>query len=502
MAINKIPESQLPTRSVSESDYVRVVGADGKSYRVPKSDFDGGGGGGGTIDGSLSPTSTNAVQNKAIYSALEGLKDDIGDLSDLDTTVKTDLVSAINEVAQGGGGGGSLTQNIKQALLQLAEKVAYVDDDGQDYYDDLEDALYPFDLLSSISAVYTQSGTVYDTDSLDSLKSDLVVTGNYSDSTTNTIRNYTLSGTLTVGTSTITVTYGGKTATFTVTVTQSAAVLTSISCVYTQSGTVYDTDTLDSLKTDLVVTAHYSDSTTETVASADYTLSGTLTVGTSTVTVTYSGFTTTFNATVTEQRYIPSQYTWLYDPRNNTLFSNSGYVTKSTGGTGGTEALSDGALSLNTNYSLNSTSNFVRFTLNDGTTANGFLSCRAKINDCFVASSNDSPTSFRLQLSNGSTGAQAFIADNDGLISVIYYTGSSKHVVNTSYSMDEYHVFELSLSNGTQALSIDGEQVFSTSTLSSNYCTANAILNQAGQVGANPNGTSVSVDWIAYYEVA
>ena len=77
MAINKIPESQLPTRSVSETDYVRVVGADGKSYRVPKSDFDGGGGGGGTIDGSLSPTSTNAVQNKAIYSALEGLKDDI-----------------------------------------------------------------------------------------------------------------------------------------------------------------------------------------------------------------------------------------------------------------------------------------------------------------------------------------------------------------------------------------------------------------------------------------
>lgn len=97
MAVNKIPESQLTIRSVSDTDYVRIVGADGKSYRVPKTDFNGGGGG-GTVDPSLSPTSTNAVQNKAIYSALSGLKADLGDLTDLDTTVKTDLVSAVNEL--------------------------------------------------------------------------------------------------------------------------------------------------------------------------------------------------------------------------------------------------------------------------------------------------------------------------------------------------------------------------------------------------------------------
>lgn len=230
----------------------------------------------------------------------DDLKSDIGELSNLDTTDKSSIVSAINEVAQGGGG--SLTQDTKQALLQCFAHTAWTDAHGQTYYDDLEDALYPFDLLSSISAVYTQSGTVYDTDSLDSLKADLVVTGNYSDGTYNTTTKYTLSGTLTVGTSTITVTYGGKTASFTVNVTQSAAVLTSISAVYTQSGTVYDTDSLDSLKTDLVVTAHYSDSSTATVPSTDYTLSGTLTVGTSTVTVSYGGKTTTFTVTVSLDR--------------------------------------------------------------------------------------------------------------------------------------------------------------------------------------------------------
>lgn len=78
-----------------------------------------------------------------------------------------------------------------------------------------------FATLESISAVYTQSGTVYETDTLDSLKADLVVTATYDDTSTAVVTNYTLSGTLEVGTSTVTVAYGGKTTTFTVTVSQS-----------------------------------------------------------------------------------------------------------------------------------------------------------------------------------------------------------------------------------------------------------------------------------------
>lgn len=122
-----------------------------------------------------------------------------------------------------GGGGDGLTEDIKQALLQIAEKVAYIDASGQTYYQALYDALYPPADLVSISAVYTQSGTVYDTDSLDDLKDDLVVTATYDDSTTQTVTAYTLSGSLTVGTSTITVAYGGMTDTFTVTVTATPA---------------------------------------------------------------------------------------------------------------------------------------------------------------------------------------------------------------------------------------------------------------------------------------
>lgn len=113
-----------------------------------------------------------------------------------------------------------LSDEAKQALLQIAEKVVYVDAHGQTYYDALYNALYPPTELVSISAVYTQSGTVYSDDTLDSLKTDLVVTALYTDSTTEIIpaADYTLSGTLATGTSTITALYMGKTATFTVTV--------------------------------------------------------------------------------------------------------------------------------------------------------------------------------------------------------------------------------------------------------------------------------------------
>lgn len=122
------------------------------------------------------------------------------------------------------GGGSGMSAEAVAALLDCFEHVAWVDDDGQDYYDALYEALTsedptPSATVTSISAVFTQgNNVVYDTDSLDTLKQYLTVTANYSDSTTQTVTNYTLSGTLTAGTSTITVLYGGKTTTFSVVV--------------------------------------------------------------------------------------------------------------------------------------------------------------------------------------------------------------------------------------------------------------------------------------------
>lgn len=139
-----------------------------------------------------------------------GLVDVQADIDDLE-----DRVEALEQ----GSGGSGLTEAVKVALLQIAQNVAYIDADGQDYYDDLYDALYPPASLVSISAVYS-GGPVPEGTSLNALKTDLTVTAHFDDQTTQTVTTYTLSGTLTVGTSTITVSYGGKTDTFTVTVTQ------------------------------------------------------------------------------------------------------------------------------------------------------------------------------------------------------------------------------------------------------------------------------------------
>ena len=129
---------------------------------------------------------------------------------------ETALEAAVTAAIASGGLG--FTEAFKQALLACFAHVAWVDEYGKNYYDALEAALNPPQDLEYISAVYTQSGTVYDTDSLDSLRSNLVVYAHYT-SDTEVETGYTLSGTLSAGTSTITVSFGGKTTTFTVTVT-------------------------------------------------------------------------------------------------------------------------------------------------------------------------------------------------------------------------------------------------------------------------------------------
>lgn len=140
-----------------------------------------------------------------VTEALEDMQEELND-------VKQDLA----EFKYGGAG---VTDEARYALLACLEKLAWVDGDGQDYYDALASALFPVATLTSITAVYTQSGAIYaDTTDLDDLKDDLVVTAHYDDDSSQTVTNYTLSGTLAAGTSTITVSYGGKTTTFTVTV--------------------------------------------------------------------------------------------------------------------------------------------------------------------------------------------------------------------------------------------------------------------------------------------
>ena len=182
---------------------------------------------GGTYGGATTSTTFNQhgvpADDFAVGEALAGLDD---------------RVTALES-----GSSGGLTADIKAALMEIVRHIGiWNDENAETYIDALESALYPPANLTYISAVYTQSDMVYNTDTLDSLKSDLVVTAHFSDATTSIATTYTLSGTLTVGTSTITVTYGGKSTTFNVTVSDADAILLSSGILSIKSGVTPDFD--------------------------------------------------------------------------------------------------------------------------------------------------------------------------------------------------------------------------------------------------------------------
>lgn len=191
-----------------------------------------------------------------------------------------------------------ITEQVKQALLQIARKVAYIDEHGQTYYDALYNALYAV-LSVNISPSSITLNAIGNTSQLTAatVPEGANVTWTSSNPSVATVSDSGLVTSVAWGNATITATAGDKTATCSVTVAQASVV--AITADYTQSGTVYTTASLDDLKSDLTVSAEWSDGTSSIVADTDYTLSGTLTEGTSTITVSYGGQSTTFNVTVT-----------------------------------------------------------------------------------------------------------------------------------------------------------------------------------------------------------
>ena len=132
----------------------------------------------------------------------------LSDVSEKIANLKDDL----NAIEPG------LSDDAKAALLACFEHVAWSGNNGQDYYDALETALYA--QKSGLSAKFTQGNDkYYPFDDLNSLKEHLVVTYTNEQGQSDTITNYTLSGILVIGTSRISVNYNGLTATlFTVVV--------------------------------------------------------------------------------------------------------------------------------------------------------------------------------------------------------------------------------------------------------------------------------------------
>lgn len=187
--------------------------------------------------------------------------------------------------------------NVRGAILTLLENAAYATTGLEDEIAIIESWAEEIVSITLSDSELTLNGSTPNLITATTVPSGATVTWESSDTSIAMVTDGLVTG-VSNGTCIITASAGDMSATCYVTV-EGFVELESISAVYTQSGTVYDIDDIDSLKDDLVVTATYSDSTTETIPSTDYTLSGTLTVGTSTIYVVYGDKTTTFNVSVT-----------------------------------------------------------------------------------------------------------------------------------------------------------------------------------------------------------
>ena len=197
-------------------------------------------------------------------------------------------------------GGSGLTQQEKNLIMQLFSKAAYAENDAGTAYTALSNLWTGYSITWSGTG-YTKSNSAIAVSAGSSFTSTITANTGFNI----TAVTVTMGGTEVEGAwSSGTVTIPNVTGNIVITVTTSQITVSSISAVYTQSGTVYDTDSLDSLKSDLVVTATFMDSSTGVIDAADYTLSGTLAEGTSVVTVSYGGKTATFSVVVTDPNVI------------------------------------------------------------------------------------------------------------------------------------------------------------------------------------------------------
>lgn len=231
----------------------------------------------------------------------------------------TDMQGAVDEVAdelsstnerleeleQGGTGGADIPSEVRQAIYKLFNNNAFQSSAG--FASDLAVlqswATEVTDITLNQSSISISGAATSQLTATTSPAGGLVTWSSSNLAVASVSSNGLVTG-VGNGIAKITASCGGKKDTCSVTVTGFAELL-GITATYTQSGTVYNTDSLSDLVPDLVVTASYDDSTTATIASDKYALSGTLSAGTSTITVTYGGKTATFTVTVTDPTVSP-----------------------------------------------------------------------------------------------------------------------------------------------------------------------------------------------------
>jgi len=243
----------------------------------------------GHVPGQAIDASAVAYNDSNVAAELTGVN---GRLQQLD-----DRVEALEDGESGGGDGESVPSEVRTAILALFSKSAYTETGLADEIDIIRAwASAVTEVLLDKSSVSISGANTSQITATTVPNGGAVLWSSSNNSVAMVDNNGLVTGTGN-GTAIITALSGRAKATCEVTV-SGFANLTGITARYTQSGPVYETDSLDSIKSDLIVTASYSDGTSLVVNG--YTLSGALALGESTITVNYEEFTDSIVVTVTE----------------------------------------------------------------------------------------------------------------------------------------------------------------------------------------------------------
>lgn len=399
---------------------------------------------------------------------------------------KTSLTTAFGDIASR-----AVPTHVRAAIHTLLDSAAYADTGLTDEIAVVESWAEAVTSLVLSANTLSLSGSTPQTLIPTVVPSSASVSWSSSDNSIATVVGGVVTG-VSNGSCVITASAGNLSANCSVTV-SGFATLESISAVYTQSGTVYDTDSLDSLKADLVVTATYSDTSTATVPSDSYTLSGTLDSATSTITVTYQGKTTTFTVSVT----LP-----VFDykaSRDGLLSQMDGIAVYTSNANDFSESLTQ-AGNLRLQGTNSAVSAYKQFVFNNFARGNKSRLCvRAEI---YTVSTATPAGDFGLRLRLVNTDKTAGCSFGQGVdetstMKLIYKTGSNNsNVAKSGVSTGEiWRNIEIDLDNTVpvQKGYFDGEQVFSSNTLFSTT-SSNSIM-----IVGNP---LIYIDTIKLYDLS
>lgn len=246
----------------------------------------------GQIEQGADPSGdTSADHTLPIWAQLQAM---MGDLSNLTTTARDNLVAAINEAAKSGGGGGAAAD----VRMQVAGGYIQYSSDGGANWNNL---IAVAELIGPTDETLTESGQAADAkatgDAIRSLSEEIA---NLQTSGLTTEQVNALDGMFKVcafSKDNVSAEYTAFKTAFGITDSggETEVTLTSISVTYDGGDVPVGTAVTD--LTGIVVTAHYSDGSTAEVTG--YTLSGEIAEGSNTIIVTYNGKTATFTVTGT-----------------------------------------------------------------------------------------------------------------------------------------------------------------------------------------------------------